>query len=215
MRNTSKIKDLTGMKYNMLTVVGIASRNPLYWECKCDCGNTTKVRTANLKRGMVKSCGCLQHRGNPTHNLCHTRIYRIYKKIIRRCYVQNCPAYPDYGGRGITMCDEWKESVEAFYKWSIENGYDDDLSIDRIDNDGNYCPENCRWATMVTQCNNRRSNINITIDGKTKTLQEWCNEYNLPYRRINMRIRNGWDPVEAVMFNKDARKVHRQQKGKK
>ena len=215
MRNTSKIKDLTGMKFNKLTVIGIASRNPLYWECKCDCGNTTKVRTANLKRGMVKSCGCLQHRGNPTHNLCHTRIYRIYKKILRRCYVESCPAYPNYGGRGITVCDEWKDSIEAFYEWSMKNGYNDELSIDRIDNDGNYCPENCRWATRVTQCNNRRSNINITIDGETKTLQEWCNEYNQPYRRIHQRITNGWNPVEAVTFKEDARLVNRKQKGKK
>ena len=114
MRNTSKIKDLTGKKYNKLTVIGIASRNPLYWECKCDCGNTTYVRTSNLKRNMVKSCGCLHKRGNPTHNLSNTRIYRIHKKMIRRCYVKDDPAYPNYGGRGMTglaLTEEHKKKI--------------------------------------------------------------------------------------------------------
>ena len=113
------------------------------------------------------------------------------------------------------MCEEWKNSFQCFYDWSMENGYKEGLTIERIDNDGNYCPENCRWATRVTQCNNRRSNINITIDGETKTLQEWCDEYNQPYKRIHKRITYGWNPVEAVTFKEDARLVNRKQKGKK
>lgn len=212
MRNTSKIKDLTGMKFNKLTVIGIASRNPLYWECKCDCGNTTKVRTANLKRNMVKSCGCLQHRGNPVHNLSKTRIYRIYKKMIRRCYTEDDPAYPNYGGRGIKVCDEWKESVESFAEWALQNGYDDSLSIDRINNDGDYCPENCRWANSKTQSNNRRSNIKITIFGETKNMKEWCDIFNIPRTRVSARIKRGWTPEEAILYIDDARIIKRDRK---
>ena len=213
MRNTSKIKDLTGKKFNKLTVIRIASRDPLYWECKCDCGNTTLVRTSNLTRGMVKSCGCLQKRGNPTHHLSNTRLYRIYKKMIRRCYVENEPAYVNYGGRGISVCNEWRESVEEFYKWAVENGYQENLTIDRIDNDGDYCPSNCRWTTYERQSNNRRTNIDITIDGVTRTLQEWCTIYDMPYKRVHMRIRAGWNPIDAITYKQDARLFPRQQKG--
>lgn len=212
MRNTSKIKDLTGQKFNMLTVIGIASRNPLYWKCRCECGNITRVRTNNLTSGQVKSCGCLHKRGNPIHNLSKTRLYRIYKKMIRRCYTEEEPAYQNYGGRGITVCDEWRNSVEAFCKWAMENGYHDHLTIDRVDNNGNYCPENCRWTTYKVQSNNRRTNIDVTIEGETKTLQEWCTLYNVPYKRVYMRIKSGWNPVEAIMYKEDARLFPRQRK---
>lgn len=208
MRNTSKIKDLTGQKFNKLTVIGIASRNPLYWECRCDCGNIVHVRPSNLKQGQVKSCGCLHHKGNPTHNLSRTRIYRIYKKMIRRCYSKDEPAYVNYGGRGISVCDEWKKSVETFYKWAISNGYEDNLTIDRIDNNGNYSPENCRWTTYQAQSNNRRSNITVEINGISKTLMEWCEEYDMPYKRVHMRIKNGWEPINALTYKDDARIHH-------
>lgn len=209
MRNTSKIIDITGQKFNKLTVLGIASRNPLYWRCRCDCGNIINVRTSNLKRNQVKSCGCIHHNGNPIHNLCHTRLYRIRAKIIRRCYVKEDPAYPSYGGRGIKMCDEWRNSVESFFDWAISNGYSDELSIDRINNDGDYTPNNCRWANSKEQSNNRRSNINITINGETKTMTEWCEETGVSYKRAHARMRAGWDAAEAVTFKGDARKNKR------
>lgn len=202
MRNTSKINDLTGQKFNLLTVKGMAQRNPIYWECVCDCGNTTLVRTSNLTGGKVKSCGCLQHKGNPTHNQSRTRVYRIYAKMLRRCFVESDPAYSRYGGRGITMCDEWKNSFVAFSDWAYTNGYSDNLTIDRIDNNGDYCPENCRWTDYLTQSNNKRNNRVFEHNGETKTLSEWCKTLNLPYKRIYFRIANGWTFEEAISQKK-------------
>ncbi len=198
MRNTSKIKDISGQKFNMLTAIRIAQRNPLKWECKCDCGNTAYVLSKNLIHGRQKSCGCLSHKGNPKHNQCYTRVYRIYAKIKRRCFVADDVAYPRYGGRGITMCDEWKESFEAFSKWAYANGYKDNLSIDRIDNDGDYCPENCRWADNFCQANNKRNNLKYTYDGKTQTLSQWCREKNMSYKVVWYRLSKGWKFEDAI-----------------
>ena len=209
MRNTAKIIDITGQKYNHLTVVRMAQRDPIKWECLCDCGNTTLVRTANLKRGMVKSCGCLQKRGNPIHNKSNTRLYRIYKKMVRRCYVKDDPAYNNYGGRGIDVCDEWKNSFSAFCDWAVNNGYTETLSIDRINNDLGYSPSNCRWANRKEQSNNRRSNRMFEINGVKKDLTQWCEEYGMPYNRVWSRISNGWDIKDALLYKEDARIVKR------
>lgn len=206
MRNTAKIRDLTGQKFNHLTAVKIAQRNPLYWECICDCGNTTLVRSGNLIHGKVKSCGCIHHRGNPIHNQCYTRVYKIYAKILRRCFAKDDPVYPRYGGRGITMCDEWKNSFELFSEWAYANGYNETLSIDRIDNNGDYCPDNCRWVDDYAQANNKRNNILFTFEGQTKTLAQWCREFNVPYKRAFYRISNGWDFEDAMHMQKFARK---------
>ena len=209
MRNQWRIEDLTGKKYNMLTVVSMQQSNPVIWKCLCDCGNYTYVRTSNLKQGKVKSCGCLHKRGNPIHNQSKTRLYAIRAKMIRRCYIENEPAYHNYGERGIKMCIEWKNSIESFIKWAYENGYSDGLTIDRIDNDGDYCPENCRWVDYKQQSNNRRSNRMYTYNGKTQNLKQWCEEFGLPYPRIHRRIKLGWDFEEAVEYTSDARLVKR------
>lgn len=198
MRNTSKIRDITGQKFNMLTAVRIAQRNPLRWECLCDCGGTCTVLSSNLIGGRQKSCGCLSRKGNPKHGQSYTRVYRIYAKIKRRCFVEDEPAYPNYGGRGITMCDEWKNSFESFSKWAYANGYRDDLTIDRIDNDGDYCPENCQWADRYSQANNKRNNHLYTYQGKTQTLPVWCREMDVPYKRAWYRLSKGWTIEEAL-----------------
>lgn len=198
MRNSAKIKNIAGQKFNMLTAIKIASHSPLKWECRCDCGNICCVRAGNLMHGKQKSCGCLSRRGNPKHNQSYTRVYRIYAKIKRRCFAEDDPAFPRYGGRGITMCNEWKDSFESFSHWAYASGYRDDLSIDRIDNDGNYSPENCRWANVYEQANNKRNSTRYSYQGKTQTLASWCREKNMSYKVVWYRLSKGWPFEEAI-----------------
>lgn len=212
MKGTHLIKDLTGQKFNMLTVLSLDSRDPVYWKCRCDCGGITRVQTSNLKRGRVKSCGCLSRKGNPTHHLRHTKLYSKYAGILRRCYNKNEKCYKNYGGRGISVCDEWLSSFVSFYEWAINNGYQEGLSIDRIDNNGDYCPENCRWVDNKTQANNRRSNRLYTMNGETKNLSQWCKQYGMEYTVVRNRIvKHGWPFEEAITYKDDARKVKRRQ----
>ena len=119
-----------------------------------------------------------------------------------RCYNSHDPRYDRWGGRGIKVCDEWKESFEAFYSWALSSGYNDDLTIDRIDNDGDYTPENCRWATQKEQSRNRSTNINFTIGNSTRTLTEWCEIFNLDFKTVNARYqRNGFIGIDEL-FNR-------------
>ena len=187
--------DLSGKKFGRLEVLCYSHRNKNhepFWTCKCDCGNTIVIRGADIKNGHTKSCGCLQRemikQRSTTHGMEGTRLYRIYCGMISRCYRPSQKNFPRYGGRGIKVCDEWLNGFEAFCKWAMLNGYSDNLTLDRIDNDKNYCPENCRWTTRKEQQNNKRNNRLITYNGKTKTMQQWADELGMDSRTIYNRI---------------------------
>lgn len=193
--------DLTGNKYGMLTVLGESGRNKnkmKIWRCKCECGNETLVTTNNLKRGHTQSCGCLFNKTMIKHGMCNTRLYRIWHNIKQRCNNPNRSCYKNYGGRGIKVCDEWLEDFLNFYNWSINNGYSEELELDRINNDKGYSPDNCRWVTHSENNRNKRNNHYLTYQGKTLTLMEWQEITGIPYQEIRRRLINGKTIQEAL-----------------
>jgi hypothetical protein len=181
-----KFKDITGQKFGRLTVIERLENDKwkqARWKCLCECGNYIICITRDLKKGSVKSCGCLHKeiikKVNTKHGLKKTRLYRLWNTIKRRCYNKSFEKYKNYGGRGITMCDEWKNDFKSFHDWAYANGYDEntkrgDCTIDRIDVNGNYEPNNCRWATNKEQQRNRSNNHFITYEGKTHCISEWA-----------------------------------------
>lgn len=199
-----KFKDLTGIKFGKLTVIKFEGREKrfLMWLCKCDCGNEKIIRGTSLTcvKNPTLSCGC-NHigRGNIIHSSSKTRLYNIWRNMKTRCYDTKATFYKRYGKRGITICDEWKENFKTFKKWSLENGYSDNLEIDRIDNNGNYEPSNCKWATRKEQNNNKSNNHFVEINGETKTLKQWCEYKKIPYVTVTTRIHRGMDDKKAIL----------------
>jgi len=194
------IKDLTGQVFGKLTAVEIAGRSEkgsILWLCNCECGNTYTVASAYLVRGSTKSCGC--YRGG--HGLSGTKLYQVYNNILTRLNNPNHPQYKDYGGRGISICDEWAKPGEGmvnFYNWAVNNGYKEGLTIDREDVNGDYSPENCRWVTMKDQCDNRRSTRRITYKGETKSAKAWSLSLGGSSDLVIGRLKLGWSEEEAV-----------------
>ena len=194
--------NLVGKKFNRLTVVkevGRDDRQQVLWLCKCDCGKETNVTTYRLNKGKTKSCGCLMietsrkqftelGKKSKTHGLSKTRIYKTYRGMKDRCLNPNDMHYPDYGGRGITICDEWKNDFMSFYNWAMDNGYTDKLTIDRIDVNGNYEPSNCRWVDTKTQNRNKRNTRKIKYNGEIRTLSEWAVYFNLKRSTLEARL---------------------------
>ena len=199
-----KLANLQNKKFGMLTVIRYNYDGT--WFCKCDCGNYTNKLTSSLKKGKNPNCGCYIYRSNLKHNCCHERIYNIYEKMKSRCMNPDCGEYKYYGERGISVSSEWlgKDGFNNFYNWAMENGYSDKLSIDRINVDGNYEPLNCRWTTSKVQANNTRRNHLLTYNNETHTIAEWAEIMNMPYDRLHMRIKHGWDIEKALLTPKMA-----------
>ena len=204
----SKLIDLTGKRFGRLEVVEKTEkiRGNTTWLCKCDCGNYKPVIYWNLVSGITKSCGCLQQelrmqgRKNIKHGGYGTRLYRIYRGMWERCYNKNVSQYPRYGGRGIHICEEWlgEKGFENFREWASTHGYQDDLSIDRIENEKNYSPDNCRWVSNKTQQNNRRVNVILTYKGEKHTMAEWSDIIGIPRATIKSRHRAGWSDEDII-----------------
>ena len=196
-----KQKDITGLKFNSLTALEFCySKNEInYWKFRCDCGKEKIINKYHVMNGKIKSSGCLCYKERIGNE--HKKLYRIWMGMKMRCYNENRSSYSSYGGRGIFMCDSWRNDFKNFYKWSIENGYKDGLSIDRIDNEKEYCPDNCRWANSYEQANNKRNTIFIEYNGVRKSLSNWCDELGLNIHTIRNRFYHGF-PTEKLFSKK-------------
>ena len=197
--------ELTGMRFGRLLVLKKGA-TPIHghssWVCRCDCGNEITVMGCHLTTSHTKSCGCLQLELTngfvPTHGESKSRLYAIWKSMKGRCERSTDPRFADYGGRNIFVCEEWRNNYESFRNWAVANGYSDKLTLDRIDNDKGYCPDNCRWATQKEQANNKRSNHYIEFNGERKTLQEWANTIGMTHSALIRRLQR-WGSVEEAL----------------
>ena len=191
-----KFVDLTGMRFGQLTVLRrseIRYFSNIMWECECDCGEKLLLASAILRRGQKSCIKCCHKRESAPYRVSETHIYKIWQSIKSRCFRKSDRAYRYYGGRGIVMCDEWKNDFFAFQDWIVGHGYKDDLTIDRIDNNGNYCPGNCRFVTMKEQSRNKRNNIFVEHDGEVKILSDWAKELGMSKQAMFNRFRSGWN----------------------
>lgn len=194
--------DLAGQRFGRLTVLGVAEDDMKHhgqrWLCQCDCGNTVIVRSDGLVSGHTKGCGCENAR-RTTHGKADTKLFKVWTGMKQRCFNPKDYAYPNYGGRGVTICAEWSNDFSTFYEWSVTHGYKEGLSIDRIDVNGNYCPENCRWATPLQQMRNRRNTVYLEFEGSRHSLTEWSEITGIKRDTLDGRYRKGW-PTERVLF---------------
>lgn len=220
-----KALDLTGERYGNLTVikrVANSTNGHSNWLCRCDCGNYTVVHSGHLReKNGTKTCGCLLKKaGERTykHGKRNTRLYCIWAGIKERVLNTQNENYPLYGGRGITICQEWLGDFQAFYDWSMANGYDEnakrvECTLDRIDVNGNYEPSNCRWVDMKKQSRNRRNTIYVDCFGKKIPLSEACENHGLNYSKMKARIRRGKTFEESIVdAEKDLRGKYERKK---
>lgn len=211
-----KVNDLTSQRFGSLLVIerrGSDKRGEALWLCRCDCGTEKVIRGHDLKGG-TKSCGCSRRTSTNLykHGLSHTHLHGLWRNIKDRCYNKNNHHYSIYGGKGVKMCEEWKNDFAKFYEWSYKNGYMEGLTLDRIDFNGDYCPENCRWTTWTQQANNTSRNIRVTINGETKTVAEWSRIYGVNYHSVHSRIFKGMDPLLAITTPFDKTQSRRKKK---
>ncbi|MGW0579225.1 hypothetical protein ACWD25_25405 [Streptomyces sp. NPDC002920] len=204
--------DLAGQRFSRLLVLSEAGRSKdrkILWLCRCDCGTEVTVSGKRLRNGESKSCGCLKAEllaaRNHRHGHAGTRLYKIWQGMLKRCTNPSDRNFHKYGGRGITVCERWT-SFENFHT-DMAGGYADDLTLDRINPEGNYELGNCRWATQKEQQRNRTNNRLVSYEGSTRTLAEWCEQLDLPYRAIMQRLLAGWSVERA--FNTPVRATAR------
>lgn len=201
-----KFVDHTGKRFGYLVALRKESRDSkhgkvAYWYCRCDCGNEKWISANNLTRGNCISCGCkqeehLNHKINPLKRD-NPRIYRIWSGMKIRCFCKNSSRYADYGGRGITICDEWMV-FDNFCLWALSNGYEDGLTIERLNNDKSYCPDNCTWIKLEEQVKNKRNLRIYTYKGQTMHLAAWARLYNMSYSLLYDRLDSGMSFEDAI-----------------
>lgn len=207
-----RYKDLSGQKFGRITVLSYAYTS--IWQqamfmCLCDCGTTKIIRGSQLSSGNTRSCGCLHKEisqnvmkkvnasgfrcvtSSTRHGGHGSKLNMAWQRMRSRCHSVNADHYKHYGGRGIGICKEW-DDYATFREWAISTGYDGTREIDRIDNDGDYCPENCRWATRTEQMRNRRNTVKISHEGVTKPLADWCDDYGIKYKLAHARYKKGY-----------------------
>lgn len=212
-----------GQKFGRLTILeyaGKSNNKSILVKCRCDCGKECVKLLCRLKSGNTLSCGCLKNdilmNRNTKHNLSKTHLYKIYNEIKNRCYNSKDKIYQRYGAKGIKMNENWlgKNGFISFYNWAINNGYyyeklsngRSKLTIDRIDNNKGYSPDNCRWVTNEEQANNKKNNVIIEINGEKKHLREIAKEKNIKFNTLFKRLRYLNMPIEKVIENTDFRK---------
>lgn len=204
-----KLDNIIGQKFGRLTVIealNIKKGDSIIHKCICDCGNIISIPKSYLMQGKYKSCGCLRRDIHKKHNLHNTRLYNIFYAIKKRCYNKNCDAYKDYGGRGIKICKEWEEDFLNFYNWAINNGYSKDLTIERIDVNGDYCPNNCTWIPRKEQPKNTRKNIFVTYKNKTQLLSDWSRELKIPKNTLSRRLKQ-YNNLDIVFYKGNLHKI--------
>lgn len=207
-----KFIDLTGQKFGRLTVVKRAENKgrEVRWVCECECGNYCIVLRSSLKTGQTRSCGCLKSENSRnmliSHGMAGTRLYKIWTNMKRRCYSPKSQRYKNYGAKGIRVCNEWKNNFDNFAKWAYENGYTENLTIDRIDINKNYEPSNCRWATWKEQGQNTSRTHWITYNGETHSMSEWADILNINYKALARRITQSKWSIEKAFTTPIAQK---------
>lgn len=198
--------DLTGCRFGNLVVIEKATptvkttgiNGHARWLCLCDCGAQKIIMQSNLLNGHSRRCGCRRGRNSWRHGMSHTRIYVIWQSMKQRCLNPKVSCYPRYGGRGVTVCERWRDSFEAFLN-DMGPSYRDGFSIDRIDNNRlGYCKENCRWIPAQEQAGNKRNNRYLSLDGQTHTIAEWSRITSIDYNTIHERLRHGWSVERAL-----------------
>lgn len=202
----SKPRNLTGQRFGNLVAISRADNDPsgkTRWLCRCDCGEEKVILSTNLVRGLTRSCGCFNKstvsERMRKHMLSGHRLYKIWTDMKKRCSNPSCKSFDNYGGRGIKVCLAWENHFQLFYTWSLLNGYRDDLSLDRIDVNGDYHPDNCRWVDRVTQANNCRTNHYLTFDGRTQSVAQWARELGVSDSLLRQRLlKLGWS-VEKTL----------------